>query len=123
MLNAFVYFDFWRQDVLGQALMTAFAECLKLPTNTFVDMFKGGDFGTIRLLSYPEISENDAEKANIGISAHTDFEAFTLMHQDAAGLQFIPASSNSNANKAPATESDWVDAPVHKGEFVVIVGK
>jgi isopenicillin N synthase-like dioxygenase len=103
--------------------MTAFAECLNLPTNTFVDMFKGGDFGTIRLLSYPEISENDAEKANIGISAHTDFEAFTLMHQDAAGLQFIPASSNSNANKAHATESDWVDAPVHKGEFVVIVGK
>ena len=112
-----------RQNVLGHALMTAFAESLELSPNTFVDMFKGdeedqGDFGTIRLLSYPKVSSSEAEQANanVGISAHTDFEAFTLMHQDAAGLQFIPASSNGT----PGTK--WVDAPVHKGEFVVIVG-
>merc|ERR1719221_2176034 len=94
--------------------MGAFAECLGLPSRTFQDMFvddAGGDFGTIRLLSYPGQSAEQAERANVGISAHTDFEAFTLMHQDAPGLQFIPASGEG-----------WVDAPVRPGEFVVIVG-
>jgi len=121
-----------RQDVLGQALMTAFAESLGLKPNTFVDMFKSkdgdGDFGTIRLLSYPKVSSDDAMLANVGISAHTDFEAFTLMHQDAPGLQFIPASS-AGADAADAGEKDndssreeWIDAPVREGEFVVIVG-
>jgi isopenicillin N synthase-like dioxygenase len=124
-----------RQNVLGQALMVAFAECLELPERTFVDMFTGlrgknakdtevggeeeeeeeeedaGDFGTIRLLSYPEMHESEVRTANMGISAHTDFEAFTLMHQDAPGLQFIPMSGKG-----------WVDAPVRPGEFVVIVG-
>ena len=102
-----------RQDVLGTALMIAMAECLHLPPSTFSDMFRGGDFGTIRLLSYPETDGETAEAANIGISAHTDFEAFTLMHQDAAGLQFVPAESSTG---------EWIDAPVFKGSFVVIVG-
>lgn len=128
-----------RQNVLGHALMVAFAESLGLAGHTFADMFTGlrnnsgveeagmnqmeqemgkkmaeedsGDFGTIRLLSYPEINESDAKEANMGISAHTDFEAFTLMHQDAPGLQFIPASGEG-----------WIDAPVRPGEFVVIIG-
>jgi isopenicillin N synthase-like dioxygenase len=47
----------------------------------------------------------------MGISAHTDFEAFTLMHQDAPGLQFMSPHS-----------TEWLDAPVRPGEFVVIVG-
>merc|ERR1719161_3185394 len=81
-------------------------------------MFDGedgqGDFGTIRLLFYPGspmLSASEAQTATAGISPHTDFEAFTLMHQDAPGLQFIPASGEG-----------WVDAPVREGEFVVTVG-
>ena len=31
----------------------------------------------------------ELEKINVGISAHTDFEFFTLMAQDAPGLQFL----------------------------------
>lgn len=103
-----------RQNILGHALMGAFAECLGLPSRTFQDMCidnAGGDFGTIRLLSYPGSSSEAVARANVGISAHTDFEAFTLMHQDAPGLQFIPASGQG-----------WIDAPVRPGEFVVIVG-
>ena len=91
--------------------MVAFAECLGLPSDTFRNMFVGGDFGTIRLLSYPGLSAEEAREINIGISPHTDFEAFTLMHQDAPGLQFLPASGEG-----------WVDAPVRPGEFVVFVG-
>merc|ERR1719161_49782 len=80
-------------------------------------MFDGedgqGDFGTIRLLFYPGspmLSASEAQTATAGISPHTDFEVFTLMHQDAPGLQFIPTSGGG-----------WIDAPVRPGEFVVIV--
>eukprot|EP00933_Yihiella_yeosuensis_P069029 TRINITY_DN7513_c1_g2_i2.p1 TRINITY_DN7513_c1_g2~~TRINITY_DN7513_c1_g2_i2.p1 ORF type:complete len:196 (-),score=38.06 TRINITY_DN7513_c1_g2_i2:110-697(-) len=97
--------------------MRAFAEMLELPADTFHSMFEGegGDMGTIRLLHYPAAA-NDEEAsaraaANYGISPHTDFEAFTLMHQDAPGLQFLPPGGNT-----------WVDAPVRPQEFVVIVG-
>ncbi|EOD09489.1 hypothetical protein EMIHUDRAFT_197950 [Emiliania huxleyi CCMP1516] len=44
--------------------------------------------------------------------AHTDFEAFTLMHQSAAGLQL----------RAVGEGAGWEDAPVRPAEFVVIIG-
>lgn len=106
-----------RQNVLGSALMEAFAISLNLQRQTFSKMFQGenGDFGTIRLLRYPDnqtSSDDVIREANVGISAHTDFEAFTLMHQDAPGLQFMPPDGNG----------DWIDAPVYDDMFVVIVG-
>eukprot|EP00930_Biecheleria_cincta_P001159 TRINITY_DN102322_c0_g1_i1.p1 TRINITY_DN102322_c0_g1~~TRINITY_DN102322_c0_g1_i1.p1 ORF type:complete len:425 (-),score=38.00 TRINITY_DN102322_c0_g1_i1:306-1541(-) len=111
-----------RQNVLARGLMVAFADMLDLPSHTFLDMFEGrngqGDFGTIRLLSYPanpSLTEEEARAATAGISPHTDFEAFTLMHQDAPGLQFIPASRTG-------IDDAWLDAPVRPGEFVVILG-
>ncbi|CAE8708284.1 unnamed protein product, partial [Polarella glacialis] len=106
-----------RQDLLARALMLVFAEIFELPPDTFESRFdgEGGDMGTIRLLHYPAAA--DAEErdqraaANYGISPHTDFEAFTLMHQSAPGLQFLPRSGGP-----------WIDAPVRPQEFVVIVG-
>eukprot|EP01065_Artemidia_motanka_P016012 TRINITY_DN19731_c0_g1_i1.p1 TRINITY_DN19731_c0_g1~~TRINITY_DN19731_c0_g1_i1.p1 ORF type:complete len:360 (+),score=97.30 TRINITY_DN19731_c0_g1_i1:62-1141(+) len=106
-----------RQDVLARALMVCFAEMLDLPSDTFAKMFdgEGGDMGTIRLLHYPRAKDDgEAERrtaANYGISPHTDFEVFTLMHQNASGLEFIPPGQDS-----------WVVAPVTPSEFVVIVG-
>ena len=46
------------------------------------------------------------------VGAHTDFEAFTLMHQSAAGLQL----------RAVGEGAGWEDAPVRPAEFVVIIG-
>ena len=83
-----------------------------LDPETFNRHFTAGDLGTIRLLHYPGGEDKEAETANRGISAHTDFEAFTLMHQDAPGLQFI----------SPQGDGEWIDAPVRPGEFVVIIG-
>jgi len=104
-----------RQDLLGKALMTSFAEMLDLPPDTFRQFFEGQDMGTIRLLRYPpaETPEEAARRqvASYGISPHTDFEAFTLMHQNAPGLQFLKPGGRT-----------WLDAPVKKEEFVVIVG-
>lgn len=99
-----------RQDVLARALYVAFAEMFGLPRDTFSRHLTGGDMGTVRLLYYPGTSRSEAETANAGISAHTDFEVFTLMHQNAPGLQLRPRGS------------EWVDAPVRPGEFVVFAG-
>mmetsp|Transcript_59999 Transcript_59999/g.133790 ORF Transcript_59999/g.133790 Transcript_59999/m.133790 type:complete len:375 (+) Transcript_59999:41-1165(+) len=106
-----------RQDHLARALMVAFAEMLELPAQTFASCFSddGQDMGTIRLLHYPAADGSAEvrrrEEANYGISPHTDFEAFTLMHQNAPGLQFLQPQG-----------VDWLDAPVREEEFVVIVG-
>eukprot|EP00037_Helgoeca_nana_P020078 m.198238 g.198238 ORF g.198238 m.198238 type:complete len:296 (-) comp25124_c0_seq4:535-1422(-) len=107
-----------KQNLLAEMLLVGIAEMLSLPSTTLSDMCHGpdgrGDFGTIRLLHYPgspDLTTAERAVANVGIAPHTDFEAFTLMHQDAPGLQFIPAG-----------ETEWIDAPVRPGEFVVIVG-
>ena len=36
-----------------------------------------------------EEDDDDVCRADVGIAPHTDFEAFTLMHQDAPGLQLL----------------------------------
>jgi isopenicillin N synthase-like dioxygenase len=45
-----------------------------------------------------------------GISPHTDFEVFTLMHQDAPGLQFMRRAPGGQGHA-----KEWVDAPVRLG--------
>ena len=50
----------------------------------------------MRLLRYPpkegleeREGEREGEGEAVGISAHTDFECFTLIHQSACGLQVL----------------------------------
>lgn len=97
-----------RQDVLADALFVGVAEMLSLAPDTFSKR-RSGDMGTIRLLHYPGLQQE--EKADSGISSHTDFEALTFMHQDAAGLQLIDRATGA-----------WIDAPVRPKEFIVILG-
>lgn len=111
-----------RQDVVSRALMVAFAEMLGLPSDEFLKHFIGGDLGTIRLLHYPAASSAQEaaarSTANVGISPHTDFEFFTLMHQRQPGLQLL-----CRAPGMPSEETaEWVDAPVDTGTFVVVAG-
>lgn len=104
-----------RQDRLAAALLTGFEAALELPSRTLTDMFEGGDFGTIRLLHYPGDARIQADARQVGIAAHTDFECFTLMHQNAAGLQLMPRSPEGG-------HGPWIDAPVRDAEFIVIIG-
>lgn len=64
---------------------------------------------TLRLLDYPG-GEAPADPSHVGISAHTDYECFTLMHQTAAGLELTDQHGR------------WRPAPAGIGTFTVILG-
>lgn len=119
-----------RQNALGRVLLAGFEDALGLAPRALTDMFEGdaeGDFGTIRLLHYPGAPRDGAVVGaggdatggrageRTGIGAHTDFECFTLMHQNAPGLQLMPRVAGGG-------HGDWVDAPVREAEFIVIIG-
>mmetsp|Transcript_1145 Transcript_1145/g.3907 ORF Transcript_1145/g.3907 Transcript_1145/m.3907 type:complete len:297 (+) Transcript_1145:131-1021(+) len=96
-----------RQDVVGRALARGFSEMLDLGDADYLSkLAEPGDFGTIRLMFYPGTEDADAD---VGIAPHTDFEAFTVMHQTSAGLQFFESGR-------------WLDAPVADDGFLVIIG-
>ena len=138
-----------RQDALARVLLGGFERALELPAATLIDMFQGeegGDFGTIRLLQYPGDGSTGGEDGagglvaslseTTGIGAHTDFECFTLMHQNAPGLQLMPRLKSSSGGDDGGSSSgssdvdggtfcghgDWIEAPVRPSEFVVIIG-
>lgn len=64
---------------------------------------------TMRLLNYPRL-EAPLDETNKGISAHTDFECITLIHQTAPGLEV----------QTPAGE--WLRVPVVRGQWTVLIG-
>ena len=64
---------------------------------------------TMRLLNYPQRPGLD-EVVNKGISAHTDFECITLIHQTAPGLQV----------RTP--KGEWIEVEVEAGEWTVLIG-
>jgi isopenicillin N synthase-like dioxygenase len=64
---------------------------------------------TMRLLHYPA-NEVPADNRNVGISAHTDFECFTIINQTAGGLELTDV------------EGDWYQAPSDIGSFTIILG-
>lgn len=59
----------------------------------------------MRLLTYPEV-EAAVKNSTVGIASHTDFECFTIIHQNGAGLHLKNRSG------------DWVEAPVHEDRCV-----
>ena len=64
---------------------------------------------TLRLLNYPKRC-GQADDVSKGISAHTDFECITLIHQTAPGLEI----------QTPA--GDWVQVSVEPGNWTVLLG-
>jgi isopenicillin N synthase-like dioxygenase len=113
-------------------MFRAFAEMFELPHDTFSRNFSWRSSSSLRLLYYPGGSSGgggqDGALPSSGISPHTDFELFTLMSQDAPGLQIIPRQNNpqeripSGDGHPAAGDAAWIDMPVRDGEFVIIVG-
>jgi isopenicillin N synthase-like dioxygenase len=95
--------------LLGRALATVFSRMLG-ESPDFINSASGLSAPrTMRMLHYPA-NEAAGDARNVGISAHTDFECFTILYQTAAGLELT--------NQA----GQWVQAPSGVGTFTVILG-
>jgi len=62
----------------------------------------------LRLLHYP--SNRYSVGTQFGIKPHTDFECFTILYQEIAGLQVIDGNNQ------------WIDVPAMDDAFVVTIG-
>jgi isopenicillin N synthase-like dioxygenase len=93
---------------VGNQLFRAFALALDLPENFFVDKAKKPT-SQLRLLHYPP-NDLPMSPKHLGISAHSDFECFTILNQRSPGLQVMNSAD------------EWVEAPPIDGTFIVNVG-
>jgi isopenicillin N synthase-like dioxygenase len=93
---------------LSRQLFQAFALALFLPRNHFDSMITRPP-SVLRIAHYVE-NGFPMDEANWGISAHTDYEVFTILHTDRPGLQAL------NAN------GEWVDVPPIDGTFIINIG-
>ena len=92
---------------VSSALLRAFALALALPEDYFLGKFDRAA-GALRLLHYPP---RPADETRLGVGAHTDYEFFTILAQDAnPGLQVLNGVG------------DWIDIPPVAGTFVVNIG-
>ncbi len=92
----------------GRRLMSAFERCLELSPGELL-RYVTIPTSQLRLLKY---FENDApsDAENAGISAHSDYECFTMLHTSGPGLQVL------------SYDGHWVEAPPIAGAFVVNIG-
>jgi isopenicillin N synthase-like dioxygenase len=93
---------------LGRELLAGFELSLDLKPGTFLDHVTIPP-SQLRLLKYFE-NDKPSDELNMGITAHSDFECFTILNTSGPGLQLM------------SYEDHWVEAPPVKGAFVVNVG-
>ena len=96
---------------LGRTLFRGFALALGLP-ETFFDAHLNKPPSQLRLIHYPANSERTATAASSdwGISAHTDYECFTILHATTPGLEVLNSAGR------------WIDAPPLPDAFVINIG-
>jgi isopenicillin N synthase-like dioxygenase len=110
-----VYTYYEAATALGRTLFRGFALALGLEENYFEQYLKKPP-SQLRLVHYPEGKATfdsaaiGGSDSNFGISAHTDYECFTILHVTAPGLEVVN------------TEGQWVDAPPVPGAFVINIG-
>ena len=100
------YFEASRD--LSRRLYQAFALALFLPRDYFDPLITRPP-SVLRLAHYIE-NGFPMDEANWGISAHTDYEVFTILHTDQPGLQALNAAD------------EWVDVPPVEGTFIINIG-
>ena len=95
---------------VARQLARAFALSLELPESHFDDMYRYPG-GSVVLNYYPPIDPANARDAQWSFSPHADYNAFTLLYQDAlGGLQVMNAAGA------------WIDVPFVPGTLVVNIG-
>ncbi len=93
---------------LGRRLFRGFALALGLAEPHF-DRAIDKPMAQLRVVQYPPQPE-PIDPRHIGVSAHTDYECFTILATSAAGLQV--------QNHA----GEWIEAPPLPGAFVINIG-
>ncbi|KAE9026964.1 hypothetical protein PR001_g10702 [Phytophthora rubi] len=104
-----VYALYEETTKLSTVLFRSFAEMLGLPPDTFLQHVDEEAEAFMRLLTYPEI-DAPVKNSTVGIASHTDFECFTIIHQNGEGLHLL--------NR----QGDWVEAPVCDDRLFIMVG-
>ena len=104
-----VYRYFEELLALGHVLFRAFAISLGLREDFFEPMITR-PITQLRLIHYPETEHEAGDSATLGVGAHTDYECFTILWQDAPGLQ------------VQNTSGEWIEAVPIPGTFVVNIG-
>lgn len=66
------------------------------------------------LTAFPDAKVSSAQ-VDVGISEHTDYEVFSIMHQDSAGLQIRTPSRGT-------TPGTWHQLASRPDTFTVIIG-
>ena len=103
-----VYNYYLKLGQLGRLLTHAFEIHLGVPAGTFSRKMTK-PVAQLRLLHYIERKNRfDQEGQNMG--AHTDYECFTILHQDSPGLQVLDLADH------------WVNADPIEGTFLVNIG-
>lgn len=100
------YFD--TQLEFGKRMLRGFALALELDEH-FFDALYTKPMSRLRACYYPP-QDPDWDIRNLGIGAHRDFEIFTTVWADRAGLQAL------------GVDGDWVDIPPVEGTFVINIG-
>lgn len=91
------------------AIFPLVSQMLKQETGFLAERASSQALNTLRLLNYPPRPVHP-DNATTGISAHTDFECITLIHQTAPGLEV----------KTP--DGDWIQVPCAPGQWTVLFG-
>ncbi len=94
---------------MGRALSEVFSGMLDMDQDFINRRSNETAPRTMRLLHYPA-NAIPADNRNVGISAHTDFECFTIINQTAGGLELTNA------------KGDWYQAPSDIGTFTILLG-
>jgi isopenicillin N synthase-like dioxygenase len=98
-----------RCDV-ARHLARAFALSLDLAETAFDDIYRYPG-GSVVLNYYPPVDPKTVKASQWSFSPHADYNAFTLLYQDAlGGLQVMNAAG------------DWIDVPFIAGTMVVNIG-
>ena len=100
-----VYRSFEEVLALGHRMFELFALGLGMPKDYF-QPFITKPMAQLRLIHYPSTGTKEA----MGIGPHTDYETFTILWQDAAGLQ------------VQNRRGQWIEAPPIPGTFLVNIG-
>lgn len=93
---------------LGRELMNAFEQSLELAPDALLSHVNIPT-SQLRLLKYFE-NNHPSDEFNAGISAHSDYECFTILHTSGPGLQLL------------SYDGHWIEAPPQPGSFIVNIG-